>query len=158
MILQDSKTGEKFRGIVEKVSQTELKTLKGNKSFTFDWSQEIEYQVFKIRREYKKELLGLISLIDINKELRIHINLIESALEHKGKHKKIKNIPGCLISYACKMAFEKGYDGFVSLVPKTQLIDHYQKTYGFVQIGTQMAVFLEASKLLISKYIDDEEI
>lgn len=158
MILLDSKTGERFRGVVEEASPDELRKLEGNEQFVFNWSKEIAHQVFKIRRENKKEILGLISLIDINRELRIHINLIESAKEHKGKDKRIENIPGCLISYACKMAFEKGYDGFVSLEPKTQLIDHYHKMYGFVRVGTQMAVFLEASKLLISKYIDDEEI
>ena len=99
----------------------------------------------------------MISLIDISKELRIHINLIESSKIHRGKQKKIKNIPGSLISYACKIAFEKGYDGFVSLTPKTKLINYYA-SYGFVQVGTQMAIFLEASKLLILKYIGDEEV
>jgi len=158
MILIDANTGEVYDGIIEKVSEVELQQLKSNKHFTFDWSKELEGKVFKIRLEDKKEILGLISLIDVTKEFRIHINLIESSKEYRGKAKKVKNIPGCLISYACKIAFEKGYDGFVSLVPKTQLIDYYHDNYGFVQVGIQMAVFMEVSKLLISKYIGDEEL
>jgi hypothetical protein len=157
MILQDVETGEICKGIIEKVKPAELEKLKGNKDFTFDWSREIDADVYKITVRHRKEILGLISLVDISKELRIHINLIESNKLHRGRDKKIKNIPGSLISYACKVAFQKGYDGFVSLIPKTELIDYY-KSYGFVQVGAHMAVFLEASRLLILKYIGDEEV
>lgn len=157
MILQDVETGEIYKGIIEKVKPSELKKLKGHKEFTFDWSKETEADVYKITVAHRKEILGLVSLIDISKELRVHINLIESNKIHRGRDKKIRNIPGSLISHACKIAFEKGYDGFVSLTPKTKLIDYY-KSYGFVQIGNQMAVFLETSRLLILKYIGDEDV
>ena len=49
----------------------------------------------------------------------------------------------------------KGYGGFVSLIPKTQLID-YRSIYGFEQYGRQMAVFYERSQAIIKKYLDDE--
>ena len=157
MILQNVETGEIYRGIIEEVRSTELAKLKGNKNFVFDWSKEVDAKVYKITVKDRKEILGLISLVNILKELRIHINLIESNKLHRGKDKKLKNIPGSLISYACKMAFEQGYDGFVSLTPKTELVNYY-KRYGFVEVGNQMAIFLEASRLLILKYIGDEEI
>ncbi|MGB0932400.1 MAG: hypothetical protein ACPGVB_16580, partial [Chitinophagales bacterium] len=54
--------------------------------------------------------------------------------------------------------FQKGYDGFVSLIPKTQLVDYYHEKYGFVQVGKQMAVFEELSQAIISKYQGDEKI
>lgn len=157
MILQDVETGEIYKGIIEEVTTSELKKLRGNKNFTFDWSKEVNAKVYKITVKHRKEILGLISLVGISRELRIHINLIESNKLHRGKDKKIKNIPGSLISYACKIAFEQGYDGFVSLVPKTELVDYY-RSYGFVELGNQMAIFLESSRLLILKYIGDEEI
>jgi len=149
-------TGEMVEGIIEKVSGDELKKIKGSKDFTFDWNKEIENEVYKIQIKGGNDILGLISLIDIPKEFRIHISLIESSKENKGKNKKIKRIPGCLIGFTCRLAFDRGYDGFVSLVPKTTLVEHYQNAYGFVHAGWQMAVFMESARALILKYIDDE--
>lgn len=140
MILIDIETGEELKGIVEKVSDTTLEQLKNDKNYVFDWSTEIKKEVYQIRIKEKQKALGLISLIDYPKEFRIHINLIESRKDQRGKKKKIGNIPDCLIAYACREAFKRGYGGFVSLVPKTQLVSYYKK-YGFIEIGTQMAIF-----------------
>lgn len=158
MILINTETGERYNGKIEKVGQEELKQLKGNLDFTFDWSKEDKSEVYKIRLKNEDEILGLISLIDVPAEFRIHINLIESAKKHRGRNKKIKNIPDCLISYVCKLSFERGYDGFVSLVPKTELIDYYRDNFGFIEVGAHMAIFMEKSKSLILKYIGNEEI
>lgn len=157
MVLINIETNFQYIGIIEKTSFYDFKLLKKTSNFTFDWNKEVENQVYKIRLKRNEKILGLISLIDIPKECRIHINLIEVAKNHRGKNKTIKNIAACLISYACKIAFIKGYQGFVSLVPKTRLINYYQN-YGFVQVGTQMAIFGKASKTLTSKYLANEEI
>jgi len=158
MNLINKKTKERFSGIIEKVEGKELKKLKNHKDFTFDWSLESENEVFKLIEEGKKEILGLLSVIDYQEEFRIHINLIESSKLYRGKNKQILNIPGCLIGYSCKMSFKKGYEGFVSLVPKTELINYYKKTYGFLEMGTQMAILEEISESIIKKYLGDEEI
>ena len=73
------------------------------------------------------------------------------------KNKKTGNIAGCLIAFACRESFKKGYGGFVSLMPKTELISYY-KNYGFVEAGTLLAIWEENSKKLITKYYRDEEI
>ena len=158
MILINTEIGEEFQGIIEKMEISEIKALKNNPNFTFDWPKEKDNEVYKIHLFDQDEILGLISLIDISREFRIHINLIESSNENKGRNKKIENIPGCLIAFTCKKAFLSGYDGFVSLLPKTQLIEHYHIKYGFIQVGNQMAVFRQPAKLLISKYLGDDEI
>ena len=95
-------------------------------------------------------------MTDIAQELRIHINLIESAIKYRGKDKEIEGIPGNLIGFACEMSFSKGYDGFVSLYPKTQLVKYYHEKFGFMQVGRNMAVFLEVSQSIIEKYLKDE--
>ncbi len=151
-----TETDETFEGVIEQVGDAELKQLKGSEDFTFDWSKETGSEVYQIRIEDEKEILGLISLIDMSKEFRIHINLIESSKENKGSSKKIKRIPGCLLAFTCRLAFDRGYGGFVSLVPKTALVEHYQNAYGFVHAGQQMAVFMQSARVLILKYIDDE--
>jgi len=156
MNLIDGNTDGKLEGAIEKVTNKEFRKLKNNKNFTFDWNQESKYQVFKIRAVDLKEILGLISIIDYPNEFRIHINLIEASILYRGKEKSILNIPGCLIAFVCKLAFKKGYNGFVSLIPKTQLIKYYQQNYGFLQFGTHMAIFEEDAELLIKKYLGDE--
>jgi hypothetical protein len=151
-------TGEKIEGKIEKLSLSKVKKLKGHKAFLFDWSLEVENNVYCIREKESEVILGLISLKNIVEEFRIHINLIESASEYRGKNKKIENIPGCLIALACRMAFESGYGGFVSLISKTKLVTYYQTKFGFTQIGYQMAVFMESSQSIIDKYLKDEKV
>ena len=158
MKLINTQTKEVLIGEVKEISPNDLKGLSKNNDFKFDWSKESKYLIFQIGIKNESEILGLMSIIDVPREFRIHINLIESSRKHRGKTKLIDNIPGCLISYTCKLAFEKGYDGFVSLIPKTQLIAYYHEKFGFVQVGTQMAIFNDAARSLILKYQGDEEI
>ena len=96
------------------------------------------------------------SLIDIPKEYRVHLNLLEVAKEHQGKHKEIDFIAGCLIAFAVAIAFKKGYYGFVSLEPKTALIDLYRHKYGFKPYGKYLGVEGIAAQSLIKKYLDNE--
>lgn len=93
----------------------------------------------------KDKILGLLSLKDIQSELRIHINLIEISANNIGRGKKYDRIAGCLIAYTCQLSFDKSYDGFVSLVPKSRLINHYCKHYGFEQFGRQLGLGYESS-------------
>jgi len=148
-------TNQERKGVIEKVGSSELTQLQNNSSFVFDWSLEKDQEVYKIRFHDDTKVLGLISLMDIPKELRVHIQLLEASQENVGKNKEVRNIPGCLIAFACRLAYERGYDGFVSLTPKTQLIKYYMDTYGFVPMGKQLVVFLTSSKHLINKYLDN---
>ena len=158
MHLVERSSGRKIQGKIERLIQSEVRSLQNNHRFGFDWSLEAENEVYGIKAQGMDEILGLLSLSDISSEFRIHLNLIESSKENQGKAKQFDNIPGCLIGYACRMAFEKGYDGFVSLLPKTQLIYYYHTTFGFIQVGLQMAVFRDSSQSIIDKYLNDEKI
>ncbi|HHS95202.1 MAG TPA: hypothetical protein ENJ45_01325 [Phaeodactylibacter sp.] len=158
MNLVDTKTGEKLKARIEKLTKSEVKRLKGNKKFTFDWSLEIESEVYKINLLEEDEILGLVSILDYPEEFRLHINLIESSKAYRGKRKSLDNIPGCLIAFVCQLSFERGYEGFVSLVPKTELIKYYLQRYGFEQMGNQMAVYYELSNFIIEKYLGNEKV
>jgi len=81
------------------------------------------------------DILGLISVEDIPKEYRLHIHLVENSNANKGRDKAYDNIAGCLIAHTCEMAFEKNYDGFVSLKPKTEITKLYKDNYGFMEMG-----------------------
>ena len=151
-------TGEKVEASIEQLGVQEVMRLRGNKKFLFDWSTEAGNEVYRISLAGETDILGLISLADVSEELRIHINLIESSKENKGNTKQYDHIPGCLIGFACQLAFEKGYDGFVSLVAKTKLIDYYRNKFGFFPMGTHMVVFAVSAQEIIIKYLKHEEI
>jgi hypothetical protein len=155
MNLIEVETGKRINANIKKLTVNQIKNLSGSKSFQFDWSLEEANEVYSINRTDKKELLGLISLTDVSHELRIHINLVESNIKHQGRNKGITGIPGCLIGFACEMAFIRGYDGFVSLIPKTRLVNYYHERFGFLQMGTNMVVFLEVAQNIITKYLKD---
>jgi hypothetical protein len=59
-----------------------------------------------------------------------------------------------LVAYACKLAFEKGHDGFVSFDAKTELIAHYQQTLKARQAGRTQRMYLDqtAAQRLVDEY------
>ncbi len=158
MPLQDSSSGRALASAIEEVSKSDHRWIASSLDFRFDWEQERGNEVYKISLLNEKyEVLGLISLIDVPNEYRIHLNVIETSDRHRGRKKTIENIAGCLIAFSCKLAFERQYDGFVSLQPKTKLNDYYQGEYGFRQYGRLLAVEQELSRKLILEYLSDEE-
>ncbi len=157
MPLRNIKTGESLRSAIEAVLQSDFKLIAKSKEFDFDWEVEKEnelYKIFLVNAE--DEILGIMSLIDIPEEYRIHLNLIEIGKSNRGKGKVIDLIAGSLLAFGCRLSFARGYFGFLSLHPKTKLIELYQNKYGFRQYGRLLAVEEEASKALIQKYLPNE--
>lgn len=143
-----------------KAKITRINTVKGikgelNKNFTFDWKLEEVNELYKLEIILEEEVLGLMSLLVIPNEYRVHINLLESSIQNRGKNKQVKNIAHCLIAYACKQSFALGYDGFVSLYPKTELIRYYVNEYNFEKFGRYLALYGSASYNLIKEYLDE---
>ena len=58
MKLIDTKTGEKLGTSIEKLIKSAIKKLKGNKKFTFDWTLEVENNVYKINLIEGEEIFG----------------------------------------------------------------------------------------------------
>jgi hypothetical protein len=123
--------------------------------WSFNWQTEIKDKsrsVFKLTTLNNLTVIhGLISFTD--KGDHIFMDLIESAKFNKGKNKLYRGVAGNLVAYACKTAFEKGYDGVVSFVAKTQLIDHYALTLGAkVFSGNRMFIDTREAYILTTKY------
>jgi hypothetical protein len=158
MPLIDSATQETLSFDIELVHSEDYELIVNADEFVFDWSEEELYEVYKLfLLDEHKSILGLMSIIDIPDEYRVHLNLIEVASYCRGKDKRILNVAGCLLAHACTLAFQKGYFGFVSLQPKTKLIQLYQDRYGFSQYGRLLGIEQAAAKALIDKYLEDEE-
>ncbi|MEA3496883.1 MAG: hypothetical protein U9R42_12735 [Bacteroidota bacterium] len=99
---------------------------------------------------------GLISITDNNDH--IFMNLIESAKFNKGKNKLYEGVPGNLVAFACRLAFEKGYDGVVSFIAKTKLVNHYKTSLGATIFhGDQMFIDTPAALKLIRQYFNKEQ-
>lgn len=150
-------SGESVEVVIGEATAADFAKIRRNKEFSFDWEREKAFEVYQLYlKDDESQILGLLSVKDYPEELRIHLNLIEVIKSQVGKAKTLDNIAGCLIAYTCALPFKRGYDGFVSLQPKTRLINIYQDKYGFRQYGRLLAVEYESSKQLIDKYIGDE--
>jgi hypothetical protein len=153
MKLIDLEKRLEFKAEILKVETKDYLLIDKSGQFEFDWTKEKENHVFKILKKDDDEILGLLSIINYPEEWRVHINLLENSNQNKGKDKKVDKIAGCLLAFAARLAFEKGYLGFLSLVPKTELIGLYVKKYGFSLFGNQLAIEKQASIDLIEKYL-----
>jgi len=155
MLLIHRETQRQVDADIVPVTKADLKVLKEEMRFEFDWESEIltRQTIYALVLQIEGKTVGLLALKDMPEELRLEIVLLECSKENIGKSKEYEHIAGCLIAYACQIAFSKGYLGFVSLTPKTSLINHYMNTYGFCQYGRQLATDLENSEALIKKYL-----
>ena len=133
-------TGRTYKGKIEKLNLNDVKKLKNNDQFVFDWSKEARNEVYKLRIKGEDEILGLVSIINIPGEKRIHINLLEASKRNVGREKLFLNIAGILMAYIGRLAFTKRYNGFVSLQPKSALAEVYLK-YGFRKVGLFLAIY-----------------
>lgn len=131
--------------IVESVTNQDYKVITPTK-YLFDWNTEKNKLVYKLRLDNSDEILGLMSLEKIDSEHRIQINLLAVSKENRGKLKKYDGIAENLIVFACREALKfYAENACVSLIPKTELKQHYIKKYGMLDGGRQ--VFLEGVAL-----------
>jgi hypothetical protein len=150
-------TGDRFLTEVLLLEKTDLKNITKEKGWLFNWKEE--YQLAD-RDVYKLIIVGnpliVQGLLCITERLdHVYMHLIESAPFNLGKHKVYLGVPGNLIAFACKISFHRGFDGYVSFLSKTQLVDHYEKTLGATNIGGQLMVINTTSALkLIDKYFN----
>lgn len=81
------------------------------------------------------------------------MNLLQNAPFNLGKAKLYEGVAGNLVAYACKISFQKGFDGYVVFTAKSKLIKHYEDSLGAYHLKNQrMIIDTKASKLLVEKY------
>jgi len=125
------------------------------REWVFDWKKELTdsaKQVFKlVTKGELTTIQGMLSITD--KHDHIFMHLIESAKFNRGKGKTYKGVAGNLVAFACKGSFEKGYEGVVSFIAKTRLINHYESTLGaHVLSGNRMVIDTPAASRLVEQY------
>ena len=148
-------SGDSFQTEVSRLTSIDLKNIAKKNDWNFDWKSEfntIQKEVYKLTIVNNSNIIqGLLS-ITIEHD-HIYMNLLESSPFNIGKNKLYEGVAGNLVAFACKVSFQKGYDGFVAFTAKTNLIKHYEESLGAFHFKNQrMIIETEASKRLVKKY------
>ncbi len=148
-------SGDSFHTDVLLANKSDIKEISKKKGWNFNWKTEfddITKEVYKLTIENNPNIIqGLLSLT-IESD-HIYMSLLESSPFNIGKKKLYEGVAGNLVAYACKLSFQKGYEGFVAFTAKTQLIEHYEKTLGAFHFKNQrMIIETKASRILVEKY------
>lgn len=152
--IENAYSGDRFDTELLKVSIEDLRVVKKGNGWQFDWKYEFEQHerhIYKLTIKGNPNVIqGLISFSDENNYLFMH--LIESAPFNKGKNKIYVGVAGNLVAFLCKMSWDMGYEGFISFISKTRLIEHYEKTLGAIHVGNhKMVIFPKEALQLIKK-------
>lgn len=155
--IEDAMTGESYDTEVVPIVIADLKIILKKNGWRFNWKRELKYgdrQLYKIVVKGDTAIQGLISLQHFENYIELH--LIETAPHNYGKSKRYIGVPGNLVAFACKMSFDKGFDGFVAFTAKTQLIQHYIDTLGAELIlKSRMCISANSAKKLVNSYYKD---
>lgn len=151
-------TGDSFATDISLLKSSDLKKISKKNNWLFDWKYEFkqpERDVFKLTIVNNSEIIQGLICLEV-KEDHVYMHLVESSPFNKGKTKVYAGVPGNLVAYACKLSFQRGHDGNVSFVSKTQLIDHYKKSLGAIHFGGRLMIIETQSALkLINNYFKD---
>jgi len=148
-------SGDSFQTEISILSKSDLKTVLKKNGWNFNWRAEyndLTKEVYKLTIVNNPNIIqGLIS-ITVETD-HIFMNLLESAPFNIGKSKLYEGVAGNLVAYACKLSFQKGFEGFVAFTAKTKLIEHYEKTLGaYHLINQRMIIDTNSSMKLVNKY------
>jgi hypothetical protein len=148
-------TKDSFPTDITLITSADLKTVTKKTGWQFDWKFEIkqpERDVYKLTIVNNQSVIqGLISL-EVKSD-HVYMHLVESAPFNKGKTKIYAGVPGNLVAFACKLSFQRGHEGNVSFISKTQLVQHYVDTLGAIHFGGRvMIIDSNAALKLINKY------
>lgn len=148
-------SGDSFQTEVIRLGKTDLKYVAKIRGWNFNWKSEfddIKKEVYKLTIVNNSNIIqGLLS-VTIEQD-HVFMNLLESASFNIGRNKIYEGVAGNLVAYACKISFQRGFDGYVAFTAKTKLIDHYEKTLGAYHFKNQrMIIETQPAKILVEKY------
>ena len=148
-------TGDSFATEISVLNHNELKAVSIKNGWLFNWKEEFlipERDIYKLTIVNNSNVIqGLISL-EVKSD-HVYMHLVESNPFNKGKSKMYAGVPGNLVAFACKLSFQRGHDGNVAFVSKSQLVDHYKKTLNATQFKDRfMIIETKAALKLINRY------
>ena len=153
--IRNTISGDSFQTEISTLKKADLKTVAKKNGWNFNWRKEfndLKKEVYKLTIINNPEIIqGLLS-ITIESD-HVYMNLLESAPFNIGKNKLYEGVTGNLVAYACKVSFQKGFEGFVAFTAKTNLIRHYERTLGAVHFKNgRMIIPTESARKLVEMY------
>lgn len=151
-------SGDSFSTDISRITKADLKNIGQKEVWQFDWKFELkqpERDVYKLTIVNNQSIIqGLISL-EVRSD-HVFMHLVESAPFNKGKTKLYSGVPGNLVAFACKLSFQRGHEGNVGFISKSQLIDHYIESLGAEHVGGRLMIIDSMAALkLINKYFSN---
>ena len=148
-------SGGSFPTEVLNLTLNDIKSNASLKKWKFNWAKELkapDREVYKLVITVDHNTIqGLISLIV--KADHVYVHLIENAPFNFGKGKLYEGVAGNLMAFACRLSFQRGNEGYVSFLSKTNLIEHYIETLEAIHYGNHlMVVDRRAATKLVEKY------
>jgi len=151
-------TGDSFKTDISVVTQSDLKSLTKKNGWLFDWKSEFKEparDIFKLTIVGNPTIIQGLICLEVKID-HVYMHLVESAPFNKGKAKMYSGVPGNLVAFACKLSFQRGHEGNVSFLSKSQLVDHYVKTLGAFHFGGRVMIIETQSALkLIDRYFQN---
>ena len=156
--IENSVSGDVFQTEVSLFLKSDLLSINKKIGWEFNWRTEFESsskEIYKLTILNNQQVIqGLISISFENNF--VFMNLLESAPFNRGKDKIYIGVPGNLVAFACKISFQRGYEGYVSFISKSKLINHYIDILGATHLGGNlMLINSEAAFKLTNKYFKD---
>lgn len=148
-------SGDSLMTEVLALSKGDLKQINKKNGWLFDWKSEYEFpqrEIYKLTIHHNQHVIQGLSSLSINTD-HVFLNLLESAIFNRGSNKLYEGVPGNLIAFACRLSFQRGFDGYVAFHAKSRLISHYQDSLNATHIGKQLMVIESSAALaLVNKY------
>lgn len=151
-------SGDSFSTDISRITKADLKNITKKDGWLFDWRLELKHperDVYKLTIVNNQNIIqGLVSL-EVKPD-HVYMHLVESAPFNKGKTKLYSGVPGNLVAFACKLSFQRGHEGNVAFISKTQLIDHYTESLGAMHVGGRLMIIDSTAALnLINRYFSN---
>lgn len=151
-------SGDRFQTELHRFSNIDVTYIAYDK-WQFNWGLEnksLSKEVYKLIIPNNSSIIqGLISLAI--EDGFVFVSLLESAPFNIGKNKLYEGVAGNLIAYACKVSFQKGFEGYVSFLAKSNLVEHYEESLGAKHFkNNKMIIDTEAAAYLVKKYFKTE--
>jgi hypothetical protein len=148
-------TGDSFATDISVLSNADLKLVSKKNGWLFNWKEEYsmpEREVYKLTIVNNPGIIQGLICLEVKPD-HVFMHLIESAPFNKGKTKVYAGVAGNLVAFACIFSFQRGHEGNVSFISKTQLIEYYEKALGAFHFGGRLMVIeTRAALKLINKY------
>lgn len=151
-------TGDSFPTEISVLTVQDLKSVTKKNGWIFDWKNEYKdpvRDIYKLTIWNNPTIIQGLICLEVKAD-HVYMHLVENAPFNKGKSKMYTGVAGNLVAFACKLSFQRGHEGNVSFISKTQLIEHYENTLGAFHFGGRvMIIETKSALLLINKYFQN---